>query len=139
MKTATLDRSGYPDNGTFGVLTTPAGRRFATVEKPWRNNEVGLSCIPEGEYMCAPSRYNRGGYDAIQIMNVSGRTLIKIHIANVPDDVEGCTGVGKRHGVVKGQWGVHSSKKAFKSLMLELGDTRFKLIIGNSSCRKGKL
>jgi hypothetical protein len=139
MKTATLDRFCYADFGTFGKIITPAGRRLATVERPWLNNVVGISCIPEGAYTCVPSRYHRGGYDAIEIKDVAGRTLIKIHIANLPEEVEGCIGVGVRHGAIGGRWAAISSKKAFKSLMNELGADNFKLIITSSSGGKGKI
>lgn len=137
MRTAILERFAWPDTGTFGWMTTPSGRRYATVERPWFNNAVGISCIPLGEYVCKPSRYNRGGYDAIEVTNVDGRTHIKIHIANEPSEVAGCIGTGVRHGALNGNWAVLSSESAFNSLMSEMAGETFKLKITNSACGKG--
>lgn len=131
MIKATIERFCHSESATFGWLTTPSGRRYATVERPWLNNKVGVSCIPVGEYICEPTRFNRGGYDAIKICNVDGRTHIKMHIASLPSSVEGCIGINTRFGILYGQWAGVGSRVAFRSLMQELGGKKFKLLITN--------
>ena len=85
IKTSILERFCYADYGTFGWLTTPSGKLYAVVERPWLDNRVGESCVPKGLYACRPRRYYRGGYDAIEVAGVTGRTFIMMHIANHPN------------------------------------------------------
>lgn len=102
----------YTPVGTFGELLLPEFRCL-TVERPWLDNRPWVSCIPEGTYPLYPTRYHRGGYDTLLIGEVPGRSQIKIHRGNLPDDVYGCVAVGKTFGCVGGQWAVLSSKDAF--------------------------
>ena len=126
---ALLERHSYSHQGTFGQLATPSGKVFATVERPWQNNEPFISCIPEGEYICKPRRFNRGGYNAIEVANVPGRTHILMHIANLPYRVNGCIGINTHHGAIGQRWAGVDSTKAFNNLMAELGGKTFKLIV----------
>ena len=119
MKKILLERFGYTPMGTFGILKV-GGFECYTVERPWLDNKVGESCIPEGKYDLKPDRYNRGGYDAYEILNVPGRTEIKIHVANTMDNVIGCIGLGKRLGYIFNKWGVISSRTAFNEFMEEM-------------------
>lgn len=139
MKVAEMNRFAYSPDGTFGELVTPSGLYYATVERPWLENKRGVSCIPEGVYVCRPRKFHKGGYDAIEITNVQDRTHILMHVANYPSQVMGCIGINTRHGAINHQWCGLSSKKAFKSLMAELGGETFKLSITNSACSAGKL
>jgi len=127
-----LDRFAYSDEmGVFGTMVV-RGTRLYTVENPWINNEMGISCIPVGVYRCKPRMYFKGGYNAIEITNVSGRTHILFHIANTHKDVRGCIGVGLTLGFVDGAWAVTSSGSAFKHLMKYFGNKEFVLEIKNS-------
>ena len=85
-----LVRFCYSEQGTFGELTLPDGQIIYTVERPWIKNERGVSCIPIGKYQCKPRFYNRGGYDAFEVVGVKGRTHILFHIGNRPRDSKGC-------------------------------------------------
>jgi len=117
------------DMGTFGKLSVmqtplmniegPREKLFEcdTVERPWAGNAPNISCIPEGIYPIKPRRYYRGGYDAIEICDVPGRSLILIHIANTPTDVEGCVGPGFGRGWIKSQWSLTNSTDAFHDFM----------------------
>lgn len=116
MKLVTLERFAYTPFGTFGRLAVD-GFQCYTVERPWLNNKVGQSCIPEGEYELSPGRFNRGGYRAYQLMDVPGRSLIKIHIGNTMDDVIGCIAPGMSLGYLNNKWGVTNSKTAFDRFM----------------------
>jgi len=91
---------------------------FYTVEKPWRDNNANVSCIPDGLYKMRRfsdlhgyrSSKDVGGYDVWEITEVCGRTFILIHVANGPHNVEGCIGLGK--SVYSDLSGVSSSKIA---------------------------
>jgi len=124
-------RWGHAPHGTYGTLTLPDGQQLYTVENPWLDNRASVSCIPVGAYTCKPRRYYRGGYEAIEITNVTGRSFILFHVANVPTEVRGCIGVGMGHGLYKGQWSVTSSTAAFRELMKQLGGKTFTLTISN--------
>lgn len=130
MISATLTRTEARDGGTFGHIVLPSGRTLATVELPWRDNQPRVSCIPAGSYLCRPRPYHRGGYDAIEVCDVPGRSAILFHVANWPTDVLGCIGVGLSRGVVDGRYGVRSSRAAFnRHLMPELGSLEWQLTI----------
>ena len=105
--------------GTFGTLTVGNFECY-TVERPWLNNKVAESCIPEGKYELRPDRYNRGGYNAYKLMDVPDRSQIKIHVANTTDNVIGCIGLGKILTQIDDKWAVGYSKKAFGEFMEEM-------------------
>lgn len=107
----------YTPLGTFGQFSTPDGITLYTVERPWLDNLPNVSCIPEGNYTCVPRHFFRGGYDAVEILNVPGRTHILFHIANVPGDVLGCVGVGAQLGALGSQWAVLRSREGFAKFM----------------------
>ena len=125
MTTAILDRYAYLQDGTAGVLTVE-GRSFATVEKPWKNNQPFVSCIPEGNYQ-AKSYSSMRFPDTWEIEDVEGRTYILIHAGNSPEDVEGCIAIGLSEGNRDPLW-IHSSRSAMTELR-NLGLTEFDLVI----------
>ena len=111
----TLQRS-YTPHGTFGVLRY-GDLELATIERNWNNNEPNISCIPEGVYTIGLCTFHEGGYDTLEIENVDGRTVIKFHKGNFPDDVKGCVAVGTTTGVLRkagvDRWAVLNSRQAF--------------------------
>lgn len=125
MTTAILERYAYLNDGTAGVLTVQ-GRTFATVERPWKNNQRSISCIPEGTYTVR--KYSSQRFpDTWEIQNVPDRTYILLHAGNSPTDVEGCIAVGMSEGDRNPLW-VHASKSAMEELR-SLDLTTFDLII----------
>ena len=112
----TLERFAYTPQGTFGRLTAGAVELF-TIERPWLNNIRSQSCIPVGDYALNRCTFHRGGYEVYEVMGVPDRSLIKIHIANVMDDILGCIGPGTRLGYVKGKWAVLNSRIALGEFM----------------------
>lgn len=116
-----LERFCY-DKGTFGHLFLPSGEVLCTVEKPWMDNAPFKSCIPIGVYDVEHRRFNRGGYDALEIMDVKKRTHILFHIGNYVENVVGCVGVNTEFGSRGREWCGLGSKKAFNKLMLECKD-----------------
>ncbi len=92
-----LDRT-YTKSYTEGVLTTPFGD-FHILELPWKDNERGKSCIPEGTYTVFKDKYRGGkkkGKPAFRFRNVSGRSGILLHIGNFLKDTDGCLIPGMR-------------------------------------------
>lgn len=109
----------------------PSGFRLWTAEQPWAGNAVGRSCIPDGTYRCRPRRYFAGGYDAIEVVDVPGRTNILFHRGNKPSDVRGCIVPGVKTGALAGEWAVLGSAEAFAALMVELGGREWSLTISS--------
>jgi hypothetical protein len=127
MRFLTLDR--FIDDGvtTLGRMSTEdsrgcAGPTLYTVERPWLNNAVGVSCIPVGVYYLSLREYNRGGYDAYQVIDVPDRTYILLHRANWSHNVIGCIGIGMYAGLIGKHLGVGSSRAAYESFMLWMDD-----------------
>lgn len=81
-----VSRLCYGDDGT-GLCYV--------LEPPWRNNVVNVSCIPAGVYQCeASSSLNHNGVVLYEVMNVPGRTGVRIHAGNTVKDTQGCLLVG---------------------------------------------
>lgn len=127
MRTLSLFRFDYGDDGTFGLFVFDDGTTYYTVEQPWRDNQVGHSCIPEGNYPLKKrasgvvQRTSGGTYsEGWEVTGVPGRTYIMIHPANWPTDVEGCIGPGLKFGTLSDRRAVTSSRDAFDHLMDKL-------------------
>jgi hypothetical protein len=92
----------YAPEGTNGELFYLGELLCYTIERPWRNNEVQRSCIPEGRYRLKRRYSERYGYH-LQVHDVPGRSLILLHPANEAlRELKGClapvsrlTGAGK--------------------------------------------
>lgn len=59
------------------------------IERPFLNNRINVSCIPEGIYNFQKV-VRPNGDEAIEIMNVPGRTHILVHVGNFMKDTHGC-------------------------------------------------
>ena len=89
-------------SGCNGQLYCGNQRICATIELPWNDNQVQVSCIPEGRYPIE-KRYSRKFGWHLWVKGVEGRTLILIHPANdALQELKGCiapvsrlTGPGK--------------------------------------------
>ena len=117
MKTILIKRIAELVNGTLGVVLNDAGRPWMlTCERPWVNNEHGLSSIPTGTYTCQRINSPKHG-NVFQVMNVPNRDAILIHPGNEELDSEGCILVGRSYGIVKNLPAVLNSKDAFAEFM----------------------
>jgi hypothetical protein len=124
LPVVTLTRLSGGALGTFGTLVTPSGRSYRTVERPRGRNAVGIACIPAGTYRCqlGPSETNQPHLDkAYHVLGVPGRTLVRLHVANHPTDVQGCIGPGLSFDHDDHPTCVWSSWAAVLSLGEELG------------------
>lgn len=126
MKQFDLKRVTYSTRGTFGVLVD-SQTLFPialTLEKPWRDNEREVSCIPGGLYLC---KLQDNG-EKISVFNVPNRDGIQIETFNYEHQSKGCIALGqalmRENGVVVG---VSSSKEAFNILLDAVGKNEFVL------------
>ena len=82
---------------TLGRLTVYDGLskvfECVTIERAWKNNEKGASCIPLGRYSCIPRVSPKHGKH-YHITNVPNRDLILFHAANYATQLEGCVALG---------------------------------------------
>jgi hypothetical protein len=76
----------------------------------------GHPCIPAGIYRVVLSLSPHLGYVCPEVLNVPGRTAIRWHIGNYPEDVLGCCVVGTEVG----ENFVANSRVAFDALMAKL-------------------
>lgn len=124
---ATLGRLIVTDEMGLEIFQCP------TIERRWKNNARGVSCIPTGVYLVRLGYYHRGGYPAFELQDVPGRSHIKIHAANYASELEGCIGVGRTHVLMGQVWrrpAVTYSKKtlaAFHDVMA--GHTRSSITV----------
>ena len=87
-----LNRFCYHPEGTLGVLEV-AGEKFYSIERPWLDNAPNVSCVPTGAYEMTWRESPRFGWTWM-LEEVPDRTYILIHVANFPNDVQGCIGLG---------------------------------------------
>lgn len=116
--------SGY--SGTYSVFLHWKEAFALTVEPPWKDNEVNISCIPPGEYLCKRIVSPRFG-PTFQIVDVPGRTEIVFHTGNfgyfplfskrVKSSTKGCVVVGEEFGRLWGFPALLSSKKGFREFL----------------------
>jgi hypothetical protein len=98
MQEVILIRTSDDGKQTLGAMTIK-GTDFKckTIERPWKNNENMISCIPKGSYFVkwTPSpRLKRSTYE---VMEVPGRAGIRIHPANYAQELHGCIALGSAH------------------------------------------
>jgi hypothetical protein len=94
----TLVRTLQDNHHTKGYLILPSGMRLATIERPWKGNEPQVSCIPEGSYRARYTRSKRFGRLLYEVLDVPGRSGIRIHAANWAHELQGCIALGIAHG-----------------------------------------
>ena len=77
-----------------GVLVAANGWRCMTIERPWLNNKVKVSCIPQGTYEYF---YRDDGVNGnvLELTHVVNRTVIQVHIGNWVKNSVGCILVGE--------------------------------------------
>lgn len=87
MKTYKLKRTYLADR-TEGRLECPSGRVVTPLERPWLDNKVNVSCIPEGTYEVHRDRHGRHTW--FKVLDVEGRTAIEIHEGYKVSHSAGC-------------------------------------------------
>ena len=126
MKTIFLKRVSHMEKATFGVFIYKAIPFAVSLELPWRDNQINISCIPEGTYTLS----KRDDRDAYEFHDVPGRTYIQLHLANLTAELEGCVAPGLSFEPFDGKIAVRGSKSAFRALESILdGEKNFRLKI----------
>ena len=92
----TIKRIASRADGMFGVLLAEDVPFALTLERPWRDNRKGESCIPSGRYLC--TRVNSPKFGLTwEVRNVPDRSHILFHAGNVWQDSHGCILVGEAY------------------------------------------
>lgn len=107
--------------------TTPL--TLQTIERPWKNNAVGESCIPAGEYAVTWTRSPKFGRSTYELHGVPNRSAIRIHPANWAVQLEGCIALG----TVRGQSAVLNSRIAVDEFEKLLGTRPFRLRVSEKA------
>lgn len=130
MKELQIYRIIHRPDGTFSIVMVDQYPICLSVERPWLNNQIGISCIPTGQYLCKRVNSPKFG-NTFEVTGVSGRTAILFHSGNVDDDSHGCIILGENFEPWKtGQLSLASSKVAFDQFMREMSkQDQFKLTI----------
>lgn len=108
-KKFTTKRTHYSNDGTYSTIDDE-GKPFAVVcERPWLNNQHGISCIPEGSYFA--DLYKEGKFAGYYLLrDVKDRDGIFIHGGNLPTDSAGCLLIGENFGIMNGFVSVLNSR-----------------------------
>ncbi len=80
----------YLKHYTRTPYTLPNGEQRYFLELPWRDNEIGKSCIKEGTYIVDRDHTGRMQYYALRNEQTAPRTYIEIHPASLLKHLEGC-------------------------------------------------
>lgn len=124
-----LNRISSDENGTFGELLLDNHRIAVTCELPWVDNTPRKSCIPVGIYKI--KRFNSPSKGRVFLLSgVPNRSMIEIHIANTPDELLGCIGVGSVFGTINGKKAVLNSRKTMIYLLEVIPDNTSLIITG---------
>jgi hypothetical protein len=97
----TLKRTYYEDK-TTGLLTLPDGSEIKTLERPWLDNQVIVSCIPEAIYKFKRDHY--GKHQWFSVLDVPNRTFIEIHPGSKVSHSEGCILMSKKDCIHMLKW-----------------------------------
>ena len=93
-------RDWQDTNQTLGVCTVMDENgmvifRSESLERGWRDNKKGESCIPPGEYDLKLEYSNRFDKHLWEIYGVKGRSECKFHAANFWRQLNGCIALGR--------------------------------------------
>lgn len=98
----TLPRLEQNDFATYGHLCDGEGKQLgATLELPWRDNEHDKSCVPAGTYKIRRRWSDAHKRELFALVDVPHRSDCEIHVANLPEDLLGCVGLGESLGNVE--------------------------------------
>ena len=134
----TVERYAYsPRMGTFGVLTVGPFTCF-TVERPWKDNQPQLSCVPLGTYPLVYEYSEKFKRELWELKNVPNRSECKIHVANIAQQLEGCIAPGDAEGwsAVVGHppaWSVLNSSATLQRFHEAMGSAKAGTIVIRNS------
>jgi len=105
--------------------------RCKTIELPWRNNQLRISCIPCEVYEVV-KRFSAQHGEHFHVLNVPDRDWILMHPANFSRQLLGCMAPGKAFSDIDGDGlrDVTSSRDTLDTL-LDIMPDKFTLIINH--------
>jgi hypothetical protein len=130
MRRLLIKRVALTLTAVFGVVIGPDGVPFSlSLERPWMNNQVGLSCVPAGVFRAVRCRASEDyGFkdspqfgDTFQVI-VPGRSKILFHKGNLASDSHGCILIGEQFEPVNGVPGIAASAKGFDQFLRLMAD-----------------
>ena len=125
----TIIRSPSMEDGTFGMMLDMTTPFCLTLELEWKQNQSNESCIPDGDYTCRRINSPKFG-NTFEICNVSNRSHILFHKANIESDLLGCIGLGEEFGILNNKTAILASGRAFAEFIERTKDIdEFKLSI----------
>lgn len=123
----TLLRTRYESDKTIGYIRQGA-RTYISLERPWKNNAQGVSCIPCGRYLVTWTMSPRFKRCTYEVQKVPHRSGIRIHPANYASQLEGCIALGI--SLIPG--GIGSSRVAVTAFESDMQRGSFWLTIKDS-------
>lgn len=108
--------------GMFGALIIDDQPFCVTLENPWLDNQVGISCVPPGTYHVTRRDSPNFG-DTFMLRDVPGRTDILFHHGNTEPDTRGCILLGKNYGTLAGVPAIITSMKTRRQFMAKMAGT----------------
>lgn len=122
-----LQRDSQDSGRTYGTMARDDGTvECQTIERPWLNNQHGVSCIPAGLYPCTLRFSPHHGFAVYGVENVPNRSDIEIHAANLPTQLLGCVALGESRGTLNGQDAVLASQAAVDVFMAARGCAEYR-------------
>ena len=135
MRKIRLLRGISTDNGVFGYIIEGSEYVCLTLERPWMDNQRGISCVPTGTYVAKRVSLAEHPHIAkiirtpsiatvFELQGVESRSGIFIHPGNVYTDSEGCILVGssRSENIKNGLPGITNSQSTFKLFMDRFGN-----------------
>jgi len=121
VREVTLQRispSSICPRGRYGWLTVREGEQILfqcfTVERPWMQDANNISCVPRGCYPLVWEYSEHFHRNLWELKNVPGRSEVKIHPANRPEELKGCIALGRSLGHEPAGWYVAESISALE-------------------------
>lgn len=142
MKTIILNRDWQDENQTLGVcyVKDENGKvifKSEAIERGWRDNQKGVSCIPVGSYPVLLEWSPRFKKNLWEVYDVPGRSECKFHAANYARQLNGCIALGQKRVDIDGDGyaDVTSSRKTMSQFHKALnGEIRAELIVNDIHC-----
>ena len=95
-------RLEHSEQGVIGVMKIDKKVFCHTLELPWAENKINISCIPAKQYTCVKIKTDKVNTAQIgktfMVKNVIGRSGILFHVGNTTVDTLGCVLLGSRVG-----------------------------------------
>ncbi len=132
-----IHRYWQDTNQSFGTCTVLGHNNQPlfvglALERGWRNNEQGVSCIPQGVYDVEFEYSDRFKQKLWEIKGVPNRSETKFHASNYWNQLQGCIALGLRAKKINADkyMDITNSKDTIKAFHMALrGHTRAILII----------